>query len=185
MFLFGHAGLTLLGKGTWNCLRKKEALWNRPREVVLVIAFSLLPDLVDKPLSLWLWPDPPSTRLIGHALAFWIIFWGGLQTFAPRIARWTWVPLLHLFLDQMWQSPHTLLFPLLGWQMDPGFSQELSFWELLRWNIYLYSSHWGLLIPELAGLAYLAYLGVRLSLRAQAGRIGTRIPQPPSWTLPS
>ena len=79
----------------------------------------------------------------------------------------------------IWNILRTLLFPLLGWRMDPGFSQDLSFWELLRWNIYLYSSHWGLLIPELAGLAYLAYLGVRLSLRAQTGRIGARIPQPP------
>jgi hypothetical protein len=157
MFIFGHGGLTLLAMRIFPVLPKRPRLRDQRRDTLTVLLFALLPDLLDKPLTLWLVPHAPSTRWIGHTLTFWIILWCALRACRPCLAWFVGASLWHLCLDRMWQSPHTLLFPLLGWHMDPGSNPELSLWEFLRGTLHQYTSSGGLLLPELVGIAMLVH----------------------------
>ena len=128
-----------------------------------VILFgSLLPDIIDKPLGFWIFPElvNHSTRSIGHTLVFNMgLLAIGLLILA--LAR-SWRPLLlalgssgHLVLDAMWQVPVRLLWPLYGWSFPPG---STSLEEYLSFQ---YSGE--LLGPsELLGGASLLWFGFQL-----------------------
>lgn len=83
----------------------------------------MLPDIIDKPFML-LGADSVigSGRTMAHSLAFMIaLLLAGLM--ARNKARAVLLTLLagslaHLALDGMWQMPHTLLWPLLGWDFQ-------------------------------------------------------------------
>jgi hypothetical protein len=75
---------------------------------------TLVPDLIDKPLSLTLMTDSGTSQglahtLLGHTLLTWAV---------ARFRR-QWLPYAliansHLLADQMWKYPRTLLFPFSG-----------------------------------------------------------------------
>jgi inner membrane protein len=87
----------------------------------LVIIGSLLPDIIDRPLGLWLLPDVfgPSTRALGHTLLFNALF-VMVALAALRVGGYR-APLVlalassgHLLIDMMWEVPQTLFWPLYG-----------------------------------------------------------------------
>jgi hypothetical protein len=75
---------------------------------------ALLPDLIDKPLSLTLMANSGTSQGLSHT------FMGqaALTLFIARVnAQWLPYALItnsHLIADQMWKYPRTLLFPLSG-----------------------------------------------------------------------
>jgi membrane-bound metal-dependent hydrolase YbcI (DUF457 family) len=88
----------------------------------LVIVGSLLPDLVDKPLGLWIAPAlvNHSLRTFGHSAAFALLLLA--LSWAARRPDWGRRALVlamtsagHLLMDQMWTHATTLLWPALGW----------------------------------------------------------------------
>jgi hypothetical protein len=168
MFVFGHAGLTVLGMAPLHSHFKHNTLWNRPTVLLTIACLALLPDIIDKPMAFWVLHDPPSTRLVAHTLIFWMVV-GAFLWFYKR--AWVWyvlAPLFHLVLDGMWNSPHTLFFPLLGWQMDLGDMNELSFWEFFFRDLRVTLVHWQHLLPELAGCAVLIYAALRCIFQVRA-----------------
>ncbi len=81
----------------------------------------LLPDIIDKPLALFVFPDANAALFFGHSLLLhslvWIIVWA-----SGRLRSWL-VYLLafatHLVEDRMWGFTQTLLWPLKGWGWHP------------------------------------------------------------------
>ncbi len=97
MYPLAHIGITiLLGK----LLRKKLRL----RDMRLVALGSILPDLIDKPLTIW---GIGSGRFIAHSLLFTIFV-----SFISRDLGFGCV--IHLLLDRIWEEPRVLFFPFLG-----------------------------------------------------------------------
>jgi hypothetical protein len=172
MFIFGHGGLTLLGMASVRHLSRQSNLWENPKEIFAVLFFALLPDLLDKPFTIWILPDTTSTRWIGHTLIFWVFLWLFLRIMGSRWALYSFACLFHLILDRMWLCPRTLLFPLLGWEMDPGLFKGESFWEFLMNNLENYGSDWIHLTLELMGLVILVYAGFRVISRGRQRSLG-------------
>ncbi len=86
----------------------------------LLLVGSMLPDIIDKPLGIWLMRESLSNgRIFSHTLLFAGLLLGvGLYLCLMRrrvgvlcLALGT---LVHLILDEMWLTPSTLLWPLYG-----------------------------------------------------------------------
>ncbi len=125
MFPLGHLGLTLA-----LVLVARRGFADFRVDYRLLLVGALLPDLIDKPLSLVL---GVAGRNVAHTLLFTLILSFFLllrsrPTLRSRKALWV-APLLafaigsgtHLLLDRMWALPEILLWPFLGlaFPLDP------------------------------------------------------------------
>jgi membrane-bound metal-dependent hydrolase YbcI (DUF457 family) len=138
MLLFAHLGLTLAG-----------ARLMRGADLAFVLLGSMLPDIIDKPLGEVLFGTPAMGRTITHTLLFLLLL--GIAAYYLSDLRLAWVAggvLAHLLLDFMWNSPSTLLWPLLG-----SFPQAAD-------------------LPEVLGLAYLLYFAWQHRQGSAAGSAG-------------
>ncbi|MFQ5908126.1 MAG: metal-dependent hydrolase [Thermoplasmata archaeon] len=158
MFLLGHLGLTL-ALVVWPLRRRL------PRRVDyrILLVGALLPDLIDKPLSLIL---GVGGRAVAHtllfALALSLLFlllrsravssrcqiFGTAILLALAIGTWT-----HLILDRMWMQPEILLWPFLGLPFPPDLFDPFNLLEGYR-DPYV-------LIGDILGALVLGYLGWR------------------------
>ena len=145
MLLLGHTGITI--GITW--LAQESAAWlkalpvqrqqlqvearnadppvEKPRPALdyrLLLVGSMLPDIIDKPLGVWLLSESLSNgRIFGHTLLLAVLLLGaGLYLYLGRrrvgVLCLTLGTLAHLVLDQMWLNPRTLLWPLYGLSFD-------------------------------------------------------------------
>ena len=119
---------------------------------------ALLPDLVDKPLSLTLFSDSGTSQGVGHTLL-------AQATLSLAVARLkpAWLPYAlicnsHLLADQMWKYPRTLLFP---------FSGRLDSWQFMGSPAAMLAAYAeivtrpAILIGEAIGLALLGWVAHR------------------------
>jgi inner membrane protein len=96
---------------------------NRIDARVLLIG-SMLPDIIDKPLGLIIFPQEIANgRIFCHSLFFLILITiVGLLILCNRGKFWlltlAFGVSMHLILDQMWMMPRTFLWPLLGVTFD-------------------------------------------------------------------
>jgi len=115
----------------------------------LFILGSMLPDLVDKPLILF----TGNGRMFAHTLLFAaLLLAAGLYAAISRnkmgLLAVSLGAFLHLILDSMWQTPETLLWPLLGWDFNPPYHEgdvAGGILEQLLHNPWVY-------VPEAVGL---------------------------------
>ena len=125
------AGLNLLQRATG---RFADADYRKAAAVVL------LPDLIDKPLALFLFPNANAALFFGHTLLLHGLVWAFAWA-TGRLQRWL-VYLLafsgHLLQDRMWGFTQTLLWPLRGLSWHPwqhvGTAQEMvgAYLEVLQ-----------------------------------------------------
>ncbi|MDD2472246.1 MAG: metal-dependent hydrolase [Dehalococcoidales bacterium] len=126
----------------------------------MLLIGSMLPDIIDKPLGIYLLADEIGNgRIFAHTLLFLLILIAaGLLLYYYR--RNTAVLLLgagtfaHLALDQMWQNPQTLFWPLFGVvfeQHDTG--------EWLPGILETLTSNPATYIPEIIGALIVAVFG--------------------------
>lgn len=137
-------------------------------DIRLLFIGSLLPDIVDKPLGHLFFIEALSNgRVFGHTLLFFIIIaLVGLYLYRSRSQLWLSVvafgTLLHLILDQMWQTPQTLLWPVFGFAFPredmTGWAQDTL--QTLLTNPAVY-------IPEVIGAGIIALFGWFLLRRKQ------------------
>ena len=123
----------------------------------LVLAGSMLPDIIDKPLGTWIMRDILSDgRVYSHTLLFSVVLLAiGLVLYATR-GQWAglWLAfgsIVHLCLDQMWLNPVTFLWPAFGWRfpvVDTSGWVERVFSNLFREP--------GVYVPEIIGFLLLA-----------------------------
>jgi hypothetical protein len=98
---------------------KAAGAWNIDYRLVMFGA--LLPDLIDKSLQLWFFPnalDFPG-RSIAHTLAFNLILVAISLLMIPARRKlgsfiFSMASVGHLIFDRMWESPATLFWPLYG-----------------------------------------------------------------------
>ncbi|MEM3485439.1 MAG: adenylyl-sulfate kinase [Candidatus Methanomethyliaceae archaeon] len=124
---------------------------------------SVLPDLIDKPVGLFL-PKLGYGIGVGHTLLFaalllmggWILYHRGRKGFLYMALA----SCGHLVLDRVWDEPSVLLWPLLGVRFPkvglPGMSQLHAWWLRLFTDPWV----WG---PEVIGAAILAGLAIYLA----------------------
>ena len=146
MLLFAHLGLTL-------------AAARQTRGAVLgyLLLGSMLPDIIDKPLGEILFGSPAMGRTFAHAILFLLVLFAvAYHMHDPRLAWLAGGVGAHLILDFMWNSPATLLWPLLG-PFPPGANlNTLDYLQALLRGL----SNPMVAVPEMLGLAYLAYFAL-------------------------
>jgi len=75
---------------------------------------ALLPDLVDKPLSLTLLSESGTSQGLAHTLVAQALLTLVLARRKPEWLAYSLIANAHLVADQMWKYPRTLFFPLSG-----------------------------------------------------------------------
>lgn len=168
MLILGHVGITL-GAGWLAAVAARRSSENPPAgpdspgsaapgisparrffqrlDLRLLVIGGLLPDLIDKPLSLI---QPLAYgRTIAHTLLFLLIItaiglWFHYKRSRDGALFLSFGVLVHLLLDQIWFEPGVFLWPLPGWQFPAGhFSTSVLVYGLLTDPaVYL---------PEIAG----------------------------------
>ncbi len=126
MFPLGHLGLTLA-----LVLVARRGFADFRVDYRLLLVGALLPDLIDKPLSLVLGfagRNVAHTLLFTLTLTFFFLVLRSRPTLRSRKALWVALLLAfaigsgtHLLLDRMWALPEILLWPFLGlaFPLDP------------------------------------------------------------------
>jgi hypothetical protein len=169
MLLLGHAGITLGAalavdmahghlKSQGASAEKRTRTWREPLERLsrkvdlrLLLIGSLLPDIIDKPIGLLLFPGVfGGGRLFAHTLLFVLVL-----TSIGLVYNWArgnngilvlaYGSAMHLLLDNMWRSPVILLWPFLG-PMPVGTTEQwlTHLFENLTQNPLAY-------VPEMVG----------------------------------
>jgi len=182
MFVLAHTGITLgatvllnsiLPKGTTHRLKrstepsiKVPANPDNPRnrmaswlgslgdiiDIRLLLIGSLLPDIIDKPVGIYLFGETISSgRIYGHTLLFLIVISvAGFSLYRRYSKNWLLVvsfgSFVHLILDKMWLETETLLWPLYGFAFE---RREINNWWQWQWNQLLTEP--GVYIPEIVG----------------------------------
>ena len=138
----------------------------------LLALCALLPDLIDKPLAIWVFPNSHSSQNIAHALlphlALLLLALLWLRYALPYVLAFN----AHLIADRMWNHTQTFWWPLFGWD---------AFWQFKAMNtpktmlaVYLdiitrYPQVW---VIEILALLFLGYFVWRH--RLYVGKIGKR-----------
>ena len=134
---------------------ERRGFLKKPDYRLLALA-SVLPDVVDKPLAVFAFPESQAALLFSHTLLAHLLVWAWVL---KRGRRW-WPYALalsgHLVADRIWKFPQTFLFPLRGWHFhrwrDVG--SPKAFW---RAYVEVIGEHPELIAYELAGLAALVW----------------------------
>lgn len=112
MLPLGHVAYTWAGL-TW--LQSRQ--WATDIDYRGAALAALLPDLVDKPLSLTLFSNSGTSQGPGHTLLGQALLTLSIARLRPEWLPYAFISNSHLVADQMWKYPRTLLFPLFG-QLD-------------------------------------------------------------------
>ncbi|MCL7454210.1 MAG: metal-dependent hydrolase [Anaerolineae bacterium] len=127
---------------------------------------ALLPDLVDKPLSLTLLSDSGTSQGVCHTLLVQGLLTLGISRFKPRWLPYALIGNSHLLADQMWKYPQTLFFP---------FSGKLDSWQFMGTPRAMLSAYAeiatrpAILAVEAVGLALLGWVARRGRLHHRQG----------------
>jgi hypothetical protein len=120
MFVLGHAGIAVGSVHVFD--RKADLRW--------IPLAALLPDLVDKPLWLFL-PEFANgwTRSIGHSVTGLVVFavmtiWAGRHKAWPLVFAYA----SHLLLDRMWWDATILLWPFEGFFLPKFTLDHMELW---------------------------------------------------------
>lgn len=179
MLLFAHTGITL-GAATIiaGAVKKRHTAINERFswlaslssyiDIRILLIGSMLPDIIDKPLGIYILGDTLcSGRIYSHTLLFFILITaGGFTLYKLKSQTWLLVlaagTLAHLILDQMWASAKTLFWPLLGLEFERTVPAEwfANLWKALQTHPWVY-------IPEMVGFVILIWFGVLLFRRRQ------------------
>ncbi len=137
-----HAGLTVAATMTVEHIVLYAFKFSRTSKAWridyrLVILGALLPDLIDRPLALWILPEiVDSTRGFAHTLvfnAFLSMLTLSMMPFtkSPTLLAFSLASAGHLLIDRMWEVPETLYWPLLGTTFGRAESDLSPYW--LQW----------------------------------------------------
>jgi len=160
---------TVIGRQRWRLHYLLNGIKGRIGSIDyrIVLLGSLLPDLIDKPV--WLLVSnftsgtPFSGRNYAHTLLFnLVLFIGGsvlIRYRKPWLLILSLSSFMHLVLDQMWNSPVALLWPLLGSLPK----EETAGWlSNMFQELFLYPEVY---VPEIMGLVIVLLFAYRLVMR--------------------
>lgn len=127
---------------------------------------ALLPDLIDKPLSLTLMSNSGTSQGLSHTLLGQALLTLTIAHFKPQWLSYAIISSSHLVADQMWKYPRTLFFP---------FSGRLDSWKYMgspaaMFNAYAeIATRPAILAVEAVGIALLAWVARRGRLHRRNG----------------
>jgi len=167
MLLFAHPGITLGAATLLADAVNRRPSWfaslSRYLDIRWLLVGSLLPDIIDKPVGQFIFRDTFNNgRIFSHTLLFFIVI-SAVGIFLYKKQRRTWMialaagTLAHLILDEIWQTPVTLFWPLLGFRFP---AVELEGWAGNIWEMLFSDPR--VYIPEIIGLLILLVLGIYL-----------------------
>jgi inner membrane protein len=177
MLFFGHIGITIgaasvvsQGLSRHKSGEIKKASWFEPlaryMDIRLLIVGSMLPDIVDKPIGQYFFVDTfYNGRIFGHTLLFLIILATAGYLVYKRY-RHLWLltlaagSFMHIALDEMWQVPGTLFWPLMGFHFP---QVELTGWFANLFRAIISSPY--IYVSEIIGLAVAAWFAAGLISR--------------------
>ena len=113
----GHIEWTWAGL---NLIQRRTGLFE-DTDYRLVALAVIAPDLIDKPMAWFVFPDANAALFFGHTLLLHGTVWGGvaasghLRRLLPYLLAFS----AHLVEDRMWGFTQTLLWPLRGWDWHP------------------------------------------------------------------
>jgi inner membrane protein len=128
-----------------------------------ILLGSILPDLIDKPLGLFILPNLENLRTFAHTFLFlavilllaWVVYW-------KKRSIWGWClsfgVLMHFILDSIWKDPATLYWPFTGLPFNRYAGMDLESWMHMRFYD-LWANPW-VFVPEILGLIALISLGI-------------------------
>ncbi len=178
MLVLAHTGITLGAAAIMAGAAKerptgwKNRLWHPVAalsgylDIRLLIIGSLLPDIIDKPIGQYIFRETfENGRIFTHTLLFLVLI-SAAGFLVYRLRKQTWLLVLaggtlaHLILDQIWLTPETLFWPLMG----------LSFpkieYEAWISNIFqAIMSDPATYLSEAVGFAILVWFGLMLAFR--------------------
>jgi membrane-bound metal-dependent hydrolase YbcI (DUF457 family) len=174
MLLFAHTGIALgaaaVIAGVAN--NREKVFWFKSLSKFLDIRFlvvgSMLPDIIDKPVGMYLFRDTFSNgRIFSHTLLFLLVLAAiGVWLYKTKVQAWMLAlvtgTFFHLVLDSMWQIPGTLFWPLMGLNFT---AIETEGW--IEGVFSAYVSNPSVYIPELIGTAILIWFGIVVIKRKQ------------------
>lgn len=107
---------------TWGVLNLIQKRWRsfRRADYRIIALAAILPDLIDKPLAIFVFPHWNATLLFAHSLLAHLGLWS-LAAARGRTRRA--LPYLlafsgHLIADRIWKFPRTLFWPLRGREFE-------------------------------------------------------------------
>jgi inner membrane protein len=188
MLILGHVGITiaaaLAGEAALNrdvsaaalsrpveSLRRTLVSLSRKVDLRILAVASLLPDIIDKPLGLLLFPEALGTgRAFSHTAWFPLaLLAAGLSLRAsragPALLMLAFGSGMHLILDSMWLTPAVLLWPFLG-PLPRGQGPDEWFATLARDFVTNPQSY----VPEILGAILLLALLVSVAGKASVVR---------------
>lgn len=118
-------------------------------------AAALLPDLIDKPLSLSVMSNSGTSQGLAHTLLGHALLTAIVSRYRPEWLLYALIANSHLAADQMWKYPRTLLFP---------FSRRLDSWKFMGTPSAMVSAYIeiatrpSILVVEVVGLALLGWV---------------------------
>jgi len=127
---------------------------------------ALLPDLVDKPLSLTLLSESGTSQGLAHTLLGQAMLTLVIARRKPEWLTYSLICNAHLVADQMWKYPQTLFFPLSG---------RLDSWKFMGTPAAMLSAYAEIatrptiVAVELVGLALLGWVARRGRLHRKEG----------------
>lgn len=165
MIFFGHLGITtgVVKICEKTKIIKTSELYNGQVDYRFVLAGSILPDIVDKPIGAFLFRNYfHNSRIFAHSLLFSLIIMligiiinyrnKNLNVFILGFSS-----LIHLVLDSMWFYPGILLWPYFGLKFP---QRPEGHW--LASDIINLMTKPSVYLPELIGAAIIIYLFSRL-----------------------
>ena len=177
-----ESGLTRVPRSSKSVLSQLTSPFRRPSlwlttlgtniDIRLLLIGALLPDIIDKPIAYLFFRETFNTgRIFSHTLLFLVVITlAGLYLYRNRTKLWLLVlafgTMTHLILDQMWQTPQTLLWPLFGFT----FHTEETFYtaDIIDWapnTVDRLAADPALYVPELVGLVILVWFALILLRR--------------------
>ncbi|NOZ49491.1 MAG: hypothetical protein GXP37_05495 [Chloroflexi bacterium] len=159
---------------TWAGLNLAQRTfgWFPEADYRKVALMNWAPDLIDKPLALFVFPNANAALFFGHTLLLHVFLWtfawatGRLRTWGVYLAAFS----AHLLEDRMWGFTQTLLWPLRGWSWHQ-WRHVGSVQEMLHAYTEIVLQEPILIVFEVLGLMLLAWFVVdRDLLNAAAWR---------------
>ena len=137
-------------------------------DIRLLLVGSLLPDIIDKPVGQFFFRETFSNgRIFCHTLLFLVVVTiAGIYLYRRYSKTWliafSFGTLTHLILDQMWRTPQTLFWPLLGLTFERA---DITNWIPNIFHALLTDPV--VYLPELVGAVILTWFVLVLVRRRQ------------------
>lgn len=144
----------------------RTAAFLRKMDYRLLLLGAMLPDIIDKPVGVYLFHDTfGSGRIFAHTLLFLLALaaigtWRYRRSAGAGVLTLAAGTFMHLVLDGIWRSPETLFWPVFGLDF-PEYETENFLREMLERLVHKPSAY----IPEFVGLA----IGIAVTVRMLKG----------------